>query len=602
MAGEGEAKTLEETPTWAVAAVCFFLILISIFIEHLLHLLAKVYINIYTQNLNLQYSEILDIQLRIILISIHRSGNINFPLCFWAHSISTRKGGSTSFKLCTRSKQPVANICIPKSAGETFLPCGGVDSSDWSEEEAKCAEQGQASLLSREGMRQLQYLIFVLASFHCISSIFTFGLGMAKVNFIFFLSLLTFDVFHDLLLNEKMGILGGRDKDTGLSICNRSQEVPAQSSNTIWEAASEILACFLGQFYGSVSKVDYLTLRHGFIMAHFDQDNSFDFQKYIRRALDKDFGVLVGISFWIWMFSISFIFFNAHKFYSHYWLPFIPLLMLLLVGTKLQAIITLMCLDSHDKSLVVEGTILVRPSDHFFWFGRPKLLLHFIQFILFQNSFQLAFFTWTWYKFGFRSCFHRRTEDIVITLGMGLSVHFLCGYVTLPLYALVTQMGSSMRTAVFTENVVEGLKRWRAKARQNLKISHSARPSLDASVDPSLSIDTSPSFSLSASYSIDPIRPLDRDHVTIEVIDASVDPSLSIDTSPSFSLSASYSIDPIRPLDRDHVTIEVIDEAKHNDEQPGEPKRNDSFEGFNVSNAAPAMEKQSARFINTWQL
>ena len=63
-------------------------------------------------------------------------------------------------------------------------------------------EQGKASLLSREGMKQLQYLIFVLASFHCVSSIFTFGLGMAKVIFIFFLShTKTFDVFHDLLLS-----------------------------------------------------------------------------------------------------------------------------------------------------------------------------------------------------------------------------------------------------------------------------------------------------------------------------------------------------------------------------------------------------------------
>jgi mlo protein len=43
--------------------------------------------------------------------------------------------------LLTVLEKPVANICIPKSAGETFLPCGGVDSSDWSEEEAKCAEQ-----------------------------------------------------------------------------------------------------------------------------------------------------------------------------------------------------------------------------------------------------------------------------------------------------------------------------------------------------------------------------------------------------------------------------------------------------------------------------
>lgn len=58
--------------------------------------------------------------------------------------------------------------------------------------------------------------------------------------------------------------------------------------------------------------------------------------------------------------------------------------MLLLVGTKLQGIITRMCVDSHDKSHVVRGTLLVRPSDHFFWFGSPKLLLHLINYILFQ--------------------------------------------------------------------------------------------------------------------------------------------------------------------------------------------------------------------------
>lgn len=46
----------------------------------------------------------------------------------------------------------------------------------------------------------------------------------------------------------------------------------------------------------------------------------------------------------------------------------------------------------------------------------------------------------TQYKFGFRSCFHQRTEDIVIRLAMAALVQLLCGYVTLPLYALVTQV------------------------------------------------------------------------------------------------------------------------------------------------------------------
>uniref|UniRef100_A0A6N2KYM4 MLO-like protein n=1 Tax=Salix viminalis TaxID=40686 RepID=A0A6N2KYM4_SALVM len=424
---EGEI-TLEETPTWAVATVCFFLIFISIFIEYLLHLLAK-YFNKKRRKYLIQ--ALYKIKTELMLL------------------------GFVSL-LMTVLETPIAKICIPKSAGETFLPCGSVDSSDWSEEETKCSEQGKASLLSTEGMTELRYLIFVLASFHSVLSILTFGLGMAKMR------------------RWESWEAETRTLDYQFSTDPRRFQLTHQ---TLF--GKRHLRCWN----------ENSALRWP---AHFDQDNNFDFHKFIRRALDKDFGVVVGMSFWIWMSAVSFIFFNAQKFYSYYWVPFIPLVMLLLVGTKLQAIITLMCLDSHDKSHVVEGTLLVRPSDQLFWFGRPKLPLQLLQFISFQNSFQLAFFTWTWYKFGFRSCFHRRTADIVIRVVMGVVVHFLCGYVTLPLYALVNQMGTSMRTAVFTEDVIEGLKRWRAKARKNLKKSCPARPSLNTS----LSLESSPSFSL----------------------------------------------------------------------------------------------------------
>ena len=42
--------------------------------------------------------------------------------------------------------------------------------------------QGKVSLLSREGVRELQYFIFHLAVCHVVSCILTFGLGMAKVT------------------------------------------------------------------------------------------------------------------------------------------------------------------------------------------------------------------------------------------------------------------------------------------------------------------------------------------------------------------------------------------------------------------------------------
>ena len=43
MAAAAGGRTLEETPTWAVAVVCFILVLISIIIEHIIHLIGKVY-------------------------------------------------------------------------------------------------------------------------------------------------------------------------------------------------------------------------------------------------------------------------------------------------------------------------------------------------------------------------------------------------------------------------------------------------------------------------------------------------------------------------------------------------------------------------------
>ncbi|XP_052488191.1 MLO-like protein 2 isoform X2 [Gossypium raimondii] len=38
-----KARSLEETPTWAVAVVCFCIIVASILIEHAIHMLGKTF-------------------------------------------------------------------------------------------------------------------------------------------------------------------------------------------------------------------------------------------------------------------------------------------------------------------------------------------------------------------------------------------------------------------------------------------------------------------------------------------------------------------------------------------------------------------------------
>lgn len=42
MAGATGGRSLEQTPTWAVAVVCFVLVAVSIAIEYIIHLIGKV--------------------------------------------------------------------------------------------------------------------------------------------------------------------------------------------------------------------------------------------------------------------------------------------------------------------------------------------------------------------------------------------------------------------------------------------------------------------------------------------------------------------------------------------------------------------------------
>jgi mlo protein len=125
-----------------------------------------------------------------------------------------------------------------------------------------------------------------------------------------------------------------------------------------------------------------------------------------------------------------------------------------------------MALEIQERHVIVQGTPIVQPTNELFWFGRPQLVLFLIHFTLFQNAFQLAFFFWIWYEYGLNSCFHERFAFIIARVVIGVAVQFLCSYITLPLYALVTQMGSHMKKAIFEEQTANALQRWHQKAKK----------------------------------------------------------------------------------------------------------------------------------------
>lgn len=159
-----------------------------------------------------------------------------------------------------------------------------------------------------------------------------------------------------------------------------------------------------------------------------------------------------------------------------FWASMLPLIIILAVGTKLQAILAEMALEIKERHAVVQGMPLVQGSDSYFWLSKPQLLLHLLHFSLFQNAFQGTYLLWILYNFGLHSCFHDKVQIIVTKIVFGVGALVLCSYSTLPLYALVTQMGSHMKKSIFDEQTSNALKRWHLAAKKKQETSNRSPP------------------------------------------------------------------------------------------------------------------------------
>ncbi|OWM87585.1 hypothetical protein CDL15_Pgr022697 [Punica granatum] len=394
MAEYEKERTLEETSTWAIAVVCFVLLLISLLVEHFIHLVEKF----------------------------------------------------------LKKRRKVALVESLEKVKSELMLLGFLS----------LLLSGKYAFVTAYGIHQLHIFIFVLAIMHVLYCLTTLVLGNIRMR--------RWKTWEDetrtleyTYHNDPQRFRFTRDTTFG----RRHLNFWSRSTITLW------MASFFRQFFTSVTKVDYLTLRHGFIIAHLPPGNetTFDFQKYINRTLEEDFKVMVGISPVIWFSAVLLLLTNTHGWHSYFWLPVSSLVIVLLVGTKLQVIITEMGLRIQERGNVVKGTPVVRPGDELFWFGQPCLVLYLLHFILFQNAFELAFFAWSTYEFGFKNCFHPNHDDAIIRVSLGVFIQVLCSYVTLPLYALVTQMGSAMKTTIFHEHVAVALKQWHHTAKKHAKAS-----------------------------------------------------------------------------------------------------------------------------------
>ncbi|XP_057964691.1 MLO-like protein 1 [Malania oleifera] len=392
----GTATTLEYTPTWVVAAVCTVIVLISLAAERFLHYSGK-YLKKKKQKPLFEALQKIKEELMLL-------GFISLLLTVFRGSIS--------------------KICIPKDLSDRWLPCNEKEENTGSSTTARhllaeasaaassgyCHQKDKAPLLSITALHHLHIFIFVLAVVHVTFCALTILFGGAKVR--------QWKHWEDSILKKEDNskeVLETKfthvpDHDF---IRGRFLGIGKNSTLLGW------LHSFCKQFYGSVTNSDYTTLRLGFIMTHCRGNPKFNFHKYMMRALEADFKKVVGISWYLWLFVVAFLLLNVSGWHAYFWISFIPFILLLAVGTKLEHVIIQLAHEVAEKHVAIEGDLIVQPSDNHFWFHRPKIVLLLIHVILFQNSFELAFFFWIWVQYGFDSCIMGKVGYIIPRLILG---------------------------------------------------------------------------------------------------------------------------------------------------------------------------------------
>uniref|UniRef100_N1QTY7 MLO-like protein n=1 Tax=Aegilops tauschii TaxID=37682 RepID=N1QTY7_AEGTA len=467
--GGGNSRELDQTPTWAVASVCGVIVLISILLEMGLHKVGEWFAH-RKKKAMVEALEKVKAELMVL-------GFISLLLVF--------------------GQSYIIKICISEAAADTMLPCR-LKKATVEVEIAK--DGGHGAPAEEHGAKQPEEHFslgtnpFTATSFsvphRMLSEATSFSVPHRMLS-----EATSFSVPHRMLSEANMNIKCPPGKVSLISI-NALHQLHififflavfhvCYSATTM--ALGRAKSNFFRQFFRSVRRADYCALRHSFVNVHLAPGSKFDFQKYIKRSLEDDFKVIVGISPILWASALIFLLVNINGMHTMLWISIMPLVILnlnlefwtggwfdgmwmvvarvqiiLSVGTKLQGIICRMAIDITERHAVIQGIPLVQVSDSYFWFSRPTFVLFLSHFTLFQNAFQIIYFLWILYEYGMDSCFNDSKKLVVARLCLGAVVQVLCSYVTLPLYALVSQMGSTMKQSIFDDQTSKALKSWRA--------------------------------------------------------------------------------------------------------------------------------------------
>lgn len=529
MAGEG--RSLAETPTWSVATVTTVLVAICFMVERSIHRIGGWLVKTKRKPLLAALEKIKQELMLLGLISL----------------------------ILSLSSRGISDICVKSSLySSLFYPCS---KKDYESDEkhlnhssvsrvytpqyhlhvadqqqpvvSNPCNKGQEPFVSYESLEQLHRLLFVLGVTHVLYCCLTMLLAMIKI---YSWKPWEMEAHSKLITNRPDGMRRNvvfRRQST--FVLSHASHPWIKNRVLIW------VICFLRQFFRSVMKGDYTALRLAFITNH-RLRLTYDFHSYMVRTMEDEFKEIVGISWELWGYAIICMFFNLHGLNFYFWISWIPAILILLLGTKLQHVMARLAMENVVDP--VAGTQL-KPHDALFWFDKPQLLLWFIHFISFQNAFEMASFIWSWWEIKAHTCFMKDHAFVYTRLISGLLVQFWCSHGILPLYAIVTQMGSRYKKALVTEEIRESLHGWRKRVREKAK-RDSSQPSLTTT---------------KSSMSSEPVD-VDKDEIGNRLEAECLSVSLSNITKRSNSLQRELSTTPLAQDFEDKTTTHLIQQEE----------------------------------------
>ncbi|PPS13888.1 hypothetical protein GOBAR_AA06687 [Gossypium barbadense] len=387
-----EGKSLEETPTWAVATVITVMICFGFLVHHALKNFGQWLERTKRKSLLAALEKIKEELMLFGVLSLLMGHWISFfaKICIKSSALDSR------FYPCAKSSHRNSEHAVKLNTNSTVFRGKKLVTVH----HGYCPE-GKDSFASHESLEQLHHFVFVLGITHVSYSFIAIALAMIKIY-----SWRTWEnhakaVADQYLQESSPGEVGPRMKRLTTFISHHGSHPWSQSRVFVW------LLCFTRQFWSSINFSDYTALRLGFITTH-ELPFTYDFHNYMVRSMEEEFRDIVGISVPFWIYCILCVFLDFHA----------------------------VEIRENDPS---EGFHKFNLRDELFWFGRPRFLLRLIQLISFQNAFEMASFLWSLWEIKDPSCFMENRAFLATRLAFGIISQCWCSFITFPLYVIVTQ-------------------------------------------------------------------------------------------------------------------------------------------------------------------